>query len=510
VSNPVRAGAAGYLVIRAALQKLSRHTLVYSLAEQLSRLAGFLLLPLITDYLGEAEFGTRELLATTIALLAQLAGVNVSAAMSRYYFDERTPAGRGSVISTSILAVAAAAGAVGGLALLSAGLWARVLPSNSPDLDLLLRIAFGIFVLQVVREVQNKALQTQERSVLYGSLAFSKLLVEIGLQILFLVGFGWGLAGLLWAVLAAEALFVAITSAILLPSIGLSFSKPVFAGLFAYSLPLVPNGLLQFCLHSADRYFVGSLGSDRALGLYALAYKLGYLPNYVVLGPFLLIWYPFVFSLESDAKRREMIARLAPIFMLFMTAATLAVGLFAEPLVALAASRESFHTAWTSVPVVAFGYWLWGLFQILQTGFYVTKATGHLPRLTAAAAIVNAFLNFTLIPALGYFGAAVATALTFAALCWSTERSVRATFEVAYPWARILAPAFAAAAALVAFHEWPLAGGASRPWWSGAIAFVLWSFAAVPLAFTRDEKSAVLAWWRARAGGKGERNSTGA
>ena len=37
------------------------------------------------------------------------------------------------------------------------------------------------------------------------------------------------------------------------------------------------------------------------LGLYALAYKLGYIPNYLVLGPFLLIWYPFVFSLLGPA-----------------------------------------------------------------------------------------------------------------------------------------------------------------------------------------------------------------
>jgi hypothetical protein len=40
------------------------------------------------------------------------------------------------------------------------------------------------------------------------------------------------------------------------------------------------------------------------LGLYALAYKLGYAPNYLVLGPFLLIWYPFVFAVTDRERQR--------------------------------------------------------------------------------------------------------------------------------------------------------------------------------------------------------------
>lgn len=85
-------------MLRAAIARLFRHSLIYALAEQLGRLAGFLLLPLTTGYLSEAEFGVREILATTLALLAQISGLNITAAMSRFYFEERDERDRKSVV----------------------------------------------------------------------------------------------------------------------------------------------------------------------------------------------------------------------------------------------------------------------------------------------------------------------------------------------------------------------------------------------------------------------------
>jgi O-antigen/teichoic acid export membrane protein len=470
-------------LLRDAIARLSRHTLTYTVAEQLSRLASFLLLPLTTGYLSVQEFGTREILATTLAVLAQAAGLNVTAAMSRFYFEEREPGRRAIVVSTTMLSVAAIAIAIS-LLLGAVSPWlAKVLPPDTPELPLYLRISLGIFVFQMLREVGNKVLQSQERSTLYGVLAVTKLVSEIGLQIYFLVVLEAGLEGLLWAVLIAEALFAGITYLILLPSIGLRFSTSVFAALFGYSLPLVPHGVLQFGLHSADRYLVGWLGSDVSLGLYTLGYKLGYVPNYLVLSPFLLIWFPFVFSVQDDGRRRELIARLTPYFLLIMTGAALAVSLFAREIVEVATSSSAFHPAWIAIPWVAFGYWFWGLFQVLQTGFYVVKVTTPLPLLTGAAVIVNLYLNFMLIPSLGFLGAALATTATFAVLCVLAHSMAREVYPVAHEWRRILVPAVAAALACVAAYVadpyvrergWALKLGlfsawAAWSWFGGAI-----------------------------------------
>ena len=423
-------------VLKAAILRLSKHTLAYSTAEYLSRIAGFLLIPLYTGYLTEADYGTRELFAITIAVLVQLAGINVTTAMHRNYFEDGDQSRRRKVVSTTLLSVAL----IAGLFVLGGLLVAGQLVPIVPGLSNLWRLTLGIFFFQMLREVQNKFLQAEERSVLYGSLAVVKLVFEISLQIWFLVGLGWGLEGLFLGVLISEALFCTILATIILPSVGLAFSAPIFASLAAFTLPLIPNGVFQFCLHSADRFLLGWLtDGTEAVGLYALAYKMGYMANALVLGPFLMIWYPFLFSTKEE-ERADICGRLTPYFMLIMTAVIFTLSLFAQEIIELMAGRPGYYVAWRAVPVIGLGYWFWGLFQMLQTGFFIKKHTGSLPWITGAAVLVNIYANMVLIPVHGFMGAAWATLMTFAVLSVITRYKAQSLYPVEIQWIKVFGP----------------------------------------------------------------------
>ena len=446
-------------MLRSALSTLARHSAIYALSEQLGRLAGFLLLPLITGHLSPEEFGVRELLAVSLTLAAQIAGLHLGAGVSRFYFESSDPRIRSATASTAVFAVAAAAAIlVTPLLLLSEPL-ATWLPGAPSEGATLVHLTCGIFAFQCIREVTNKVLQTQQRSTLFAGLSLSKLSLEVGLQVTALVVFRGGLSGLLLAVLTSEALFAAIGCGIVLAGARPQLRWELLSPMLAYSLPLIPNGALQFGLHSADRYVLGALSDDRSLGLYALAYKLGYIPNYLLLGPFLLIWYPFIFALPSRASQREAVGRLAPIFLLAMGGACLATALFAEELVAIATGTSDYSEAAHAIPWVAGGYWIWGLYQFLQTGLYVEKCTARLPWITLAALIANLYLNAILVPTLGFLGAAVATPLTFLVLCAASHESAERVFPVEYPWPRMLGPAALGVAAVLIAELVPAFGG---------------------------------------------------
>lgn len=429
-------------MLREAIQKLSKHSFVYAAAEQLGRLAGFLLIPLYTDYLPKSDYGTRELAAITLALLSQMAGINIVTAMARFYFEDEDQDRRNRVVSTTILSVVGIAALVAvGMALASP--WVvPAIPSDFPGLDRLFLIVLGIFLFQMAREVQIKFLQVEQRSVLFGVISVSKLICELGLQILFLVQFEWGLEGLFLGILGSEMLFATILSILCLPRVGIRFSPPIFRVLMGFSLPLIPNGVLQFCLHSADRYLLGWLdpGGADSVGLYGLAYKLGYMPNYLVLGPFLLIWYPFLFSAGDEEKQRTLLSRLTPYFMLLMTATAFAVAIFSKDIVHLMAGRPEYYEAWRAIPLVCLGYWIWALFQMVQTGFYIRKKTARLPWITGAAVVFNVAANLLLIPLYGYVGCAIATVATFAFLTFITRMFVERIFPTPMSWRRIFVP----------------------------------------------------------------------
>ncbi len=454
----------GTSVLRSALTTLARHSAVYAVAEQLGRLAGFLLLPLTTGHLTPEEFGIRELLAVSLTLLAQVAGLHLAAGLARFYFDSSLAHARAAVVRPAVLSVAFAAGVVVMPLLLAADWLAGLLPGLPSLGSDCVRIASGIFAFQCVREVTNKVFQTQQRSVLFASLSLSKLLVEIGLQVTALVVLDWGLIGLLLAVLVSEALFALVGCGIVLADSGLNFRWATLAPMLAYSLPLIPNGALQFGLHSADRYMLGALSDDRSLGLYALAYKLGYIPNYLLLGPFLLIWYPFVFSLPDRPTQRETIGKLAHLFLLAMSGLCLATALFAQDLVAAATGTSADAAAAEAVPWIAGGYWLWALYQFLQTGLYIEKQTAALPMITLGSFVANLYLNAVLVPVLGYSGAAIATMLTFLVLCATSHGVVQRVFPVRYRWGRIITPAVAAVVtfAVAEATPWPALSPAGR------------------------------------------------
>jgi O-antigen/teichoic acid export membrane protein len=480
-------------VLRNALTTLLRHSAVYAVAKQLSRLAGFLLLPLTTGFLSPAEFGLREILAVSLSLLAQIAGLHLGAAVSRFYFERADPVERRNVISTAVLAVGLLAALIALLLGASSTYLARLLPGTDAESVTYVRLTVGIFAFQTLRELTNKVLQTEQRSGLFAGLSLCKLLVELTGQIVALAVLGMGLAGVLWAILLSEALFAGLGVAIVLARAGLSFRASVFLPMLAYSLPLIPNGVLQFGLHSSDRYLVGALAGDDALGLYALGYKLGYIPNYLVLGPFLLIWYPFVFSLGERSLQRETIGRLAHLVLSALGAVCLGVALFARELTVASTGQPDYFAAQAAIPWVALGYWLWGLFQFLQTGFYVEKQTARLPLLTLAALLVNVYVNGVLIPILGFLGAAVSTAITFGVLCAATLPSAERIFPVHYRWNRILGPMALAVLIWLAAHAIPQDWS---PWAQGSaklVALASWGSACWwGLTFNGAERASAL------------------
>lgn len=411
-------------------------------------MASFVLLPFYTapQNLDPADYGVNELLSQSIAVLGYLAGINMTAAMARHYFDSADARHRRLVVSTTLWSVLLASLALGGVLAAFAAPLGRLV-ADRPDMTGLVLMTLGILVLQLLREVYWRYLQTEERSTAFAVFAVSKTFVEVALQLVLMGVYRRGLRGFFEAVLLGEALSVLALAVTLAPRTGFGFSGPLFRQLAAYALPLVPNGILQFVLHQSNRYILDHLQGEDAVGRYSFAFKLGQIPFFLVLTPFLMVWYPFIFSVGDEARQKELVARIAAWLLALVAALSLGVALLAPELARLLAGQPGFDAAWPAIPLVALGYWLWGAFQMAQTGFYVRKRTGRLPWLTGAAALAIVAANYALIPPLGWLGAAWATVIAFALLLVLTARAARAVFPVDFAWGRLLSPVLAGAAA---------------------------------------------------------------
>jgi O-antigen/teichoic acid export membrane protein len=425
---------------RGAFAVLGGHTLVYLAGSLAAKFSSLLLLP-ITTRLDRADFGVLELVDATLMLLLQIAGFQLDAALTRRYLASDDPAARRRVVGTAFLAVATLCTvAVLPLVFLAAPL-ASLLFDDAAH-GSVLRLTAAILVAILLSEVPLALLKAERRSVAATSWQLVRLLVEIGLKILFLVGLSMGVVGVLLGQAIAGVAFLIGAAAWLFRRHGLAFDRDELRALVAYSAPMVVAGLCQFALHSSDRFLFRAFSNLDQLGLYGVGYKLGFAPTSALLAAFLLVWYPYVFSLRDDAVRARLIARATVLMPSILLCASLPVALFAPEIVIVFTDRAEYHAAWPIIPIVLFAYLFWGLFQIVQTPFYVHSRTAETPKVVVRAILVNLLGNLALLPWLGAIGAALATVLGMVALAYFARRSAQRIEAIAVDWRRLghLAP----------------------------------------------------------------------
>ncbi|MBL8861565.1 MAG: polysaccharide biosynthesis C-terminal domain-containing protein [Planctomycetes bacterium] len=425
-----------------ALKRLARHSAVYAVGPALQKLVALALLPFVTLTIGgAAQYGVVEMGGVTLAIAAQVLGVNLLHGMTRFFAEERDEARRAAVVSTTLWILFGTTGL--------AALAAFAFPEQASELLVGTRretqaavIVFGILCAQTVGQVGLRWLQAAQRSGAYVAITTAKTAVEVGLKIALLLA-GLGSVGVLLSVLGGELLVaLGLTTAIAL-RLGLRFDRAVAKRIALYSLPLVGSGLFMFALHQADRWFVQRLHGEAAVGVYGIGHKLGAMGNTVLLEAFGLIWFPFVFALAAEEEARLVLRKVATYAALGFSFVTLGLALFAREVVGLLA--PDFAGAADVLPIVAFGYLFWAVFQVVHTTFYLRMRTGHVAWLVGGAALFNVCLNAVLVPAHGGLGAAWAGVVTFAALALAGWIAAERLWPVGFEARRIAAPILVAA-----------------------------------------------------------------
>ncbi|MDZ4771924.1 MAG: oligosaccharide flippase family protein [Planctomycetota bacterium] len=425
-------------MIYAALKRLGKHSFIYALGPAVNKVLGFVLLPFVTVWIGTtADYGVLEIASVTIAIAAQVLGINLLHGMTRFHAQYETEEERNTLVTTTLILLASTTGIALACAWIFRDAAAELLFESSTHAPVLVAV-FAILFFQTIGQVGLRWLQILERSITYGVVTSVKLLLELGLKVWLLL-LGLKVMGALYSVLGCEALAALVLVGFVVKKVGLHFSWPMARRLFVYSAPLFISGLCMFALHQSDRFFVQRMCGEADVGLYGLAYKLGTIGNAVLLEAFGLIWFPFAFSLATDEEMRQIARKVLTYFNLAMCTVTLVLAVFAKELVVTMAAPQ-FREVWPALAVIAAGYLFWGLYQIVSTVFYRRERTWAVGVIACGAALFNILLNALLVPRFGYMGAAYSTLATFATLAIVTWLAAERLMPIGYELRRIVWP----------------------------------------------------------------------
>ena len=187
--------------------------------------------------------------------------------------------------------------------------------------------------------------------------------------------------------------------------------------MLSYTLPLLVLGLAGIVNETIDRIMIKYLSpSDIAmynLGVYSACVKIAIIMN-LFIQAFRYSAEPFFFSIYKEKDAKEGYATVMTYFVIICTVIFLGTMLYIDYIKYFV--NRNFHEGLTVVPILLLAYILLGICFNLSIWYKLTGQTKYGAYITVGGAVVTVIVNFTLIPLIGYVGAAWGHFVTYSVM----------------------------------------------------------------------------------------------
>lgn len=424
------------------IKSLTKHSFVYTISTFIQRALGFILLPVYTsvEYLPDrSAYGDLTLAYTFIAFMTIVYLYGMDAALIRYFFLGKYK--REDVYKTSLAAVLANALSFSLLLYLFSPSVARLI-FGSPGYDNFIKISALILLLDGVGNLPYHLLRAEERSLSYTSVRVGRFLLELALNIVFVVFLRLEVLGILYANLIASTVNLLVLIPFQLKYLKGSVRFDIFKTLAKFALPMLPNGLAYLTVEVSDKYLMRLLLDKDTLGAYSANYKFGSLLLLVVTA-FRTAWQPFFLKISKDENAKNIYARVMTYFVLAGVFIIIFGSYFIEYIVRIPVlpgktiMGSAYWHGTIVIPIVLTAYLFYGIYVNLTVGIYIEKKTRLMVIFTGLAALVNVGSNLYLMPAFGMIGAAMATLLSYVTMAVSIFIANQRIYPIRYEYGRL-------------------------------------------------------------------------
>ncbi len=422
------------------LRKLASQSAIYGLSSVVPRLLNYFLVSLHSRVFNEGEYGVITELYAYVAVLLILLTFGLETGFFRFAGKKESPATGDRVFSTIFYFLGATSLIFFGLGWLLLSPIADLL--NYQGSESLLLMMFAILAIDAWSAPLFNRLRWQERPKAYSAIKILSVLVNIGFNVLFLVGYpylGWYdpsfgvgyvlLSNLLGSGVAWLLAFFACGG---LPRV---FRWKILTPILAFSFPLLLSGLAGTTNEFMDRLFIKWLtpAADpmSELGIYGANGKIAVLLVLCV-QMFKFAAEPFFFS-SADEKNDPRVYAMVTKYFWYFTLLVLVGIMFYLPLFQFFIGR-SFRTGLGVIPILLVANLLYGLFFNVSFWYKLQKRTWYGVLFTVTGALVTLGVNLLLTPMLSYYGAAWARVASYLVMCVVCVWIGRRYFPVPYEY----------------------------------------------------------------------------
>lgn len=429
--------------MKSRILTLASDTLVYGIFIIVGRFLTFMLTPFYTNFLSVEEVGDVGNFFSLIAFMNVIYSIGMDTAYFRFYSqtDQAQSKTAFSFAYLTILVISSLATVV--LLVLSRQI--APLLTQLPRSNTIVQLAVLIPLTDTLMVVPYAYLRMTRQVWKFSLVRFVLILIAVGLNILFVVVWRYGIVGVFVAQLVANCIGLIILLPIIFQQFGGRFDSKLLRDMLKFGLPTLPATFSGIVLQVVDRPILKYLTDATQVGIYMVNYRLA-IPMMLFVAMYDYAWRPFYLSHYESSDAKQLFSRILTYFFIVSAVVFLCVGFFMDFVVRLPFFggkfiEPSYWQGMDIIPIVMLGYIFNGFYINFTAGINIQKVTKYLPLSIGVGAIINVLINFISIPLLGYRGAAWATLLAYLASAGMVYYYSQRVYPIDYQWKKIISVA---------------------------------------------------------------------
>lgn len=418
----------------APLRKLAGQTAIYGVSSIVGRLLNYFLVPFYTRIFTREQFGVVTEMYAYVAFLVVILTYGMETAFFRFSAKTGRPMNVYSTILFSVISTSSVFILL--CAIFSIPLGTLLGYPNHTEYVIWFAIIVG---LDAISAIPMAYLRQQNRAKRFMAVSMVNVLVNIGLNLFFLVyckgqfeTHGSAANALVRTFYSPEIgvgyvfisnLVASVVKLMLLsPQIlraKVQYELALMKQMLRYALPLMVLGLAGIVNETLDRVLLKhllDLPQDEALaqlGVYGACYKVAIIMS-LGIQAFRYAAEPFFFAQEKARNAPQTYAAVMRYFVIVAAFLFLGIMLFID--VVMLFVGEEFREGQKVVPILLTAYVFYGIVFNLSFWYKLSERTTWGAAISIIGAIVTLSLNFWLIPVIGYMGSAWATLASYATM----------------------------------------------------------------------------------------------
>lgn len=409
-------------------KKLLSNTFLFFIGNLGSKFIQFFLVPLYTYTLTTIEYGTTDLIFTTINFLMPIFSLQVSDALLRYGLDKNINQKDTLNVCFKILFI----GSCISICISPIMLFIESMKDY---------IFYFIILLNLknYRDIFSIVLKIEDKNKIYAIDSIIYTFVLCFLSFIFLAIFKTGINGYFCSYIIASLIsicYIYYNINFKLKNTKDKMNPVLLKQIIIYSLPMIVNSLSYWITTASDRYMLGIFVNVSFVGIYAVATKI----------PTIFTTFTSIFNqawllssineYETDRDSKFYSTTFNYYTGISFVVCTFLIAII-KPFMSLYVSSNYF-IAWKSSILLIISAVFSGICAFINSIFYAYKKNVSATITTLIGAISNIILNSLLIPKYDVMGASIATLISWITIAISRIISVQKIFTMKINYFKII------------------------------------------------------------------------